>query len=333
MDSKQFFQMLAFTAFVDGELQDEERPVLGALAERLGLSHQEAFDIVKEVHAQGKKYPLRIPKIPAEQQAMFQSMVEVAAADGKIMPDERSLLNKVGKRFGLTPAQVEAVIQQYLTGAQPAPAAPTLPAPSTGFSAGGPPSGPTPAAQPAAPPALDLAPEPEVKIELAPTPQPKIELLPATERPSAPSPGAQGRRGRGRGKRMIDRGGAIQASSWKLMLLGGSMMLFPALGLLLLLLGGFAALIGGQIVAVVILALYGVLLLIPMVQGWCTYSAGRCFSQASHKLDLDAQAISAGFQNLNIALWIWVAGLILGVIATGFMFLLYGAVLLQMLGR
>ena len=113
------FRVLAYTAFADRTLQDEEKPVLVALAKRLRLSVPRAQEILAQVQAEGAGASLQLPSDPAEQHHVFEAMLDVALADGFVAPEERALLEHVGGALGIQAAQIAAILQTRLSSGNP----------------------------------------------------------------------------------------------------------------------------------------------------------------------------------------------------------------------
>ena len=103
------FRFLAAAALADGQLDDEEKPVLLQAAAHFGLSREQAGQIVREV-ASGGSSVAKLPEDTASRGQLFEKMVEVVAADGNIDPRELVLFERLAPRFGLSAAQASEVL-------------------------------------------------------------------------------------------------------------------------------------------------------------------------------------------------------------------------------
>jgi tellurite resistance protein len=98
------FRFLAAAALADGQLDEEEKPVLLQAAAHFGLTREQAGEVVREI-ASGRSSMATLPQDTAARGQVFEKMVEVVAADGNIDPRELVLFERLAPQFGLTPAQ------------------------------------------------------------------------------------------------------------------------------------------------------------------------------------------------------------------------------------
>jgi uncharacterized tellurite resistance protein B-like protein len=110
------FRFLATAALADGSLNNEEKPVLLRAAEHMGIDRAQAGAVVQELLS-GTEVVAHLPSDPAERRAVFEAMVEVVAADGRITREELELFQRLAPRFGLEPEQARDVllaVQRFL---------------------------------------------------------------------------------------------------------------------------------------------------------------------------------------------------------------------------
>ena len=103
------FRFLAAAALADGALDEAEKPVLLRAAAHFGLTRESAGAVVRELMAGGPS-AARLPDDLAARGRLFESMLDVVAADGKIDARELELFERLAPRFGLTPEQATQVL-------------------------------------------------------------------------------------------------------------------------------------------------------------------------------------------------------------------------------
>lgn len=104
------YRFLVAAALADGSVDPSERPILTRAARELGLSQAQAEQVEQEVR-QGGDVKVAIPADAAERARLFRSLVDLAAADGKVDRKELALFSKVASRFGLDALQVEDILR------------------------------------------------------------------------------------------------------------------------------------------------------------------------------------------------------------------------------
>lgn len=205
MSPREYFELLVFTALIDGQLHQAEVPHLRGFAERLKLSTEETRAVLDAVQG-GKRPALKLPAAPKEKATLFRHMARIAVADHRLAPEEMDLLVRVGHELGMSRAKVYDAVDQameeaggepVLAGARPSsgtPLAPGAPLPQLVPLAAAP--APPPKAKPAAAPAqtLDLAPESADAEEEEEAEEPGDAPGKGAERPAAkkkkrPAPG------------------------------------------------------------------------------------------------------------------------------------------------
>ena len=105
MSPREYFELLVFTALVDGQLHPAEVPHLRAFAERLKLAPDETRAVLDGVQA-GRRPPLRLPAAPKERAALFRHMARIVGADHRLAAEEVELLVRVGHELGMPRAAV-----------------------------------------------------------------------------------------------------------------------------------------------------------------------------------------------------------------------------------
>jgi hypothetical protein len=95
---RRIYRILCNLAACDGEVDANERRLLDAFREEHGLSPAEAQALEAEGRL-GKDLP--IGKNPAERELLLDAMIDVAAADGVLAPQEERRLRKIGKKMGI----------------------------------------------------------------------------------------------------------------------------------------------------------------------------------------------------------------------------------------
>lgn len=116
------FRFLVAAALADGQLDEAEKPVLLQAAAHFGLSREQAGAVVREIQGGGPSLAW-LPADAAQRGRLFETMVEVVAADGRIDPRELQLFESLAPRFGLSPeqaAQALEVVQALLDETRPA---------------------------------------------------------------------------------------------------------------------------------------------------------------------------------------------------------------------
>lgn len=110
MSPREYFELLVFTALIDGQLHEAEVPHLQGFAERLKLSKDETRAVLDAVQA--RPPALKLPAAPKEKAALFRHMVRIVAADHRLAPEESDLLLRVGQELGMSRAKVYDVLDQ-----------------------------------------------------------------------------------------------------------------------------------------------------------------------------------------------------------------------------
>ena len=117
---------------IDGNISTQEMQFLQDMRKTLHVSQQaveETLDLIR----QGKGR-IHLSKDPAELKQMFAMLVQAAAADGKVGPQERKILDTVASKIGLSEDQVSQYIQQKMKDAlfgESAPLSKKIEAPSS----------------------------------------------------------------------------------------------------------------------------------------------------------------------------------------------------------
>lgn len=113
MQPRSVFQLLVYTALIDGALQEEEKPILQRYGFRLGMSHAEMTKVLNEQSLKPQP-PNSIDGTLEERQALFKVMTRVVLADDHVDQQEYQLVVKMGRNINLTEAQVEQYLRRGL---------------------------------------------------------------------------------------------------------------------------------------------------------------------------------------------------------------------------
>jgi hypothetical protein len=120
---EEVFRCLAAVAAMDGEIAEEERQALEAARARLGIDAADASRILTEA-ACGNAGPIPIPTGSAGLMDFLQQVVPVIAADGRIDPAERRMLENLRTKLGIAPAAFESLLARQVPREQLRPARP-----------------------------------------------------------------------------------------------------------------------------------------------------------------------------------------------------------------
>lgn len=112
----QVCRLIAGIVVSDDDLDEREEAFLDRLIDRFGLSaegRQAVFPIVDKSEATAA-----MRELPKDvQQRAYELLLEAAAADGKIVPEERAYLVAVGEALALSPSDVDTRIAAVLRSA------------------------------------------------------------------------------------------------------------------------------------------------------------------------------------------------------------------------
>lgn len=92
---------------IDGSISDEEKSFLARLKRRLQIDESEFSQLAEEYRRSPKSMT-----IPKGQQGsdVFKLLIEAAKADGKVVPAERDLLERVAGHIGLSDMETQSLI-------------------------------------------------------------------------------------------------------------------------------------------------------------------------------------------------------------------------------
>ncbi|MGE0706879.1 MAG: DUF4178 domain-containing protein [Planctomycetota bacterium] len=133
MTPEEKFRLLAGVALVDGQLGGREQDVLLRAARTLGVEQDEAVAVVQDLMRGGAVGSTAPPVSARERRELFDLLLDVAAADGVVSPQEMGVLQHLAGSFGLKPGEVPALVQQAIArggNAPPPPPPPGAGAPS-----------------------------------------------------------------------------------------------------------------------------------------------------------------------------------------------------------
>jgi uncharacterized tellurite resistance protein B-like protein len=110
---RQICQLVAGIVVADDDLDPTESAFIDRVLDRFGIPLEERdviFPIVETSEAVA-----RVSKLPADVQAeTLDLLVEAAAADGKIVPEERDYLKAVAKALGRSEGDLAKLVAQHL---------------------------------------------------------------------------------------------------------------------------------------------------------------------------------------------------------------------------
>ncbi len=112
MDNIDILNSVVSMLVTDGRLQPEESEFLKRLCQRLELS-EGALEKAFEKFVQGEAY-VYLPKDDDEKKRLLGFLLEAIAADGKVAPQERQLLEAVATRLGVPQDHFEDMLNILL---------------------------------------------------------------------------------------------------------------------------------------------------------------------------------------------------------------------------
>lgn len=107
MTRRRFHNMLVAT-FADHHVDDEEKAYLEEMRRELGLSPEEAREILQDYRAH--RGPVEVSGSAGERRQIFKDIIRVALADGELSEKEQRLLQRVAQSLSMTDAQLEGLV-------------------------------------------------------------------------------------------------------------------------------------------------------------------------------------------------------------------------------
>jgi tellurite resistance protein len=108
---RRIYRILCHLAWCDGELHPNERMLLETFAIYHGIRPDEAGDLETE----GKDAKeLGVSKRPSERSLLVNALIDIAAADGKLVAPEQKRLLKFGATIGLTEQEIASRIVERI---------------------------------------------------------------------------------------------------------------------------------------------------------------------------------------------------------------------------
>ena len=108
-------QLVAGIVVTDEDLDPTEEAFVGRMLEKFGMDESEREVIFPLVD--GEEAALAIRDLPQDtQQEAFALLIEAAAADGKIAPEERDYLGKVADAIGIAGEEIDKRLKVALGG-------------------------------------------------------------------------------------------------------------------------------------------------------------------------------------------------------------------------
>jgi uncharacterized tellurite resistance protein B-like protein len=108
-------QLVAGIVVTDEDLDPSEEAFVGRMLKKFGMDESEREVIFPLVD--GEEAALAIRDLPQDtQQEAFALLIEAAAADGKIAPEERDYLAKVAEAIGIASEEIDKRLNAALRG-------------------------------------------------------------------------------------------------------------------------------------------------------------------------------------------------------------------------
>jgi hypothetical protein len=116
---RRMFGTLVAAAFVDGILSDQEKQVLHRKATEMGIP----VGLMKELISRGERgeLPVAVPPSQKEKEDLFDRLIDVACADGRVEAPEYHLLAKFAGHLGLGLPDVRARVRRRMEARPPEP--------------------------------------------------------------------------------------------------------------------------------------------------------------------------------------------------------------------
>jgi uncharacterized tellurite resistance protein B-like protein len=173
--TRRAFTSLVACAAIDGRIADAERQYLARKASEFGISRGEADEFIQK-GLQGA-FTVAIPPTPAGKQALFDEMLDIVCADGRLESQEKQLMLRFSSHLGVDPGDLGQRVRERLNQRRNEQAAPQAQTPHVHGSPALPqtPVGQAPRvapAPPAQPRSVAPKPEPVMIIEDKRPPQP-----------------------------------------------------------------------------------------------------------------------------------------------------------------
>jgi len=116
--TRRAFTSLVAAACIDGRVSSEERRYLDRKAQEFGVPASEADDFIRQ--GMEGRFTVAIPPTPAGKQALFEELMDVACADGKLEGQERQLLKRFSTHLGFDADDLSQRLMERLNMKRPA---------------------------------------------------------------------------------------------------------------------------------------------------------------------------------------------------------------------
>jgi uncharacterized tellurite resistance protein B-like protein len=112
MDNVEIIHSVVSMLVTDGKIPPQESEFLKRLCQRLGVS-SDVVETAFEKFVQGEAY-VYLPKDDDEKKRLINYLLEAIVADGKVAPQERTLLEAVAARLGIPQQHFEHTLNMLL---------------------------------------------------------------------------------------------------------------------------------------------------------------------------------------------------------------------------
>jgi len=110
--TRRAFTSLVACAAIDGRMADAERQYLARKAAEFGISRGEADEFIQK-GLQGA-FTVAIPPTPAGKQALFDEMLDIVCADGRLESQEKQLMLRFSSHLGVDPGELGQRVRERL---------------------------------------------------------------------------------------------------------------------------------------------------------------------------------------------------------------------------
>ena len=110
-DQIQICKVIAQAIMADAQITDEEHEFLTKLMDRYELDDAQRKDVMNRNMDDDPAAMAKEIGAVESKDALLGELLSAIAADGKVAPQERSLLDTVGKAIGMTPEEIAMVLE------------------------------------------------------------------------------------------------------------------------------------------------------------------------------------------------------------------------------
>lgn len=110
--TRRAFTSLVAAACIDGRVSEPEAAYLRAKAGEFGIARGEADEFIQQ--GQQGRFTVAIPPTPAGKQALFDELLDVVCADGRLESQEKQLLLRFSSHLGVDPGDLGLRVRERL---------------------------------------------------------------------------------------------------------------------------------------------------------------------------------------------------------------------------